>query len=60
MTDYLDALLHGKNRAKTATGDAANRYRCYIARSFRPRFSLNRAEAPLWISVMKSGFEFQL
>jgi len=40
MTDYLDALLHGKNRAKTATGDAADRYRCCIARSFRPRFSL--------------------
>jgi hypothetical protein len=40
MTDYLDALLHSKNRAKTATGDAANRYRCCIARSFRPRFSL--------------------
>jgi hypothetical protein len=50
MTDYLDALLHGKNRAKTATGDAANRCRCYIARSFRPRSSP---------TGLKLRFEFQ-
>jgi hypothetical protein len=51
MTGYLDALLHGKNRAKTATGDAANRYRSCIARSFRPRFSL---------IGLKLRFEFRL
>jgi hypothetical protein len=40
MTAYLelDALMHGKNHAKTATGDA-DRYWSCIARSFRPRFS---------------------
>ncbi|CAH2810566.1 MAG: hypothetical protein CBARDMAM_6077 [uncultured Caballeronia sp.] len=51
MTDYLNALLHGNNRAKTATGNAANRYRPCIARSFRPHFSF---------FGVKLRFEFRL
>jgi hypothetical protein len=51
MTGYLNALLHGKNRAKTAAGDAADRYWSCIARSFRPRFSM---------IGLKLRFEFRL